>query len=220
MTNQDIEIGRRLMLITHRTGRYTEYDEAEMFLQGGGRWVQLRMKQGLDPVMADRIAALCRTYGAVFCIDDDVSLALSCSASAVHLGKNDMPVGQAKERADAAHVGAFMIGATANSFEDIREAAHQGASYIGLGPFRFTQTKQKLSPVLGVEGYKHILMQCATEGIGLPVYAIGGITEKDVPALMATGIAGIAVSGAIVQSDDPIGKTRMFLDSIASSLPE
>ena len=77
MTNQDIEIGRRLMLITHRTGRYTEYDEAEMFLQGGGRWVQLRMKQGLDPVMADRIAALCRTYGAVFCIDDDVSLALS-----------------------------------------------------------------------------------------------------------------------------------------------
>ena len=144
---RNLEIGKRLMLITHRTEHYTEYEEAEMFLQGGGRWVQLRMKQGLDLEMTKRIATLCAKYDALFCIDDDVQMALACSASAVHLGKNDMPIAEAKAIVEAANPEKpFWIGATANTFEDIKKAARQGASYIGLGPFRFTQTKQKLSP--------------------------------------------------------------------------
>ena len=216
---RNLEIGKRLMLITHRTEHYTEYEEAEMFLQGGGRWVQLRMKQGLDLEMAKRIAALCAKYDALFCIDDNVQIALACSASAVHLGKNDMPIAEAKAIVEAANPEKpFWIGATANTFEDIQNATRQGASYIGLGPFRFTQTKQKLSPVLGLDGYKHIVGKCADEGIMLPIYAIGGITEEDIPDLMRTGITGIAVSGTIVQAENPIEETQRLLQLVASHI--
>ena len=219
MTMQTIEVGMRLMLITHRTEQYTEYEEAEKFLQGGGRWVQLRMKQGLDSDMARRIAALCREYGALFCIDDDVQLALDSHASAVHLGKNDMPVARAKEVVETVcQDRTFLIGATANTFEDIQSAVRQGASYIGLGPFRFTQTKQKLSPVLGLEGYRQILSQCAEAGLQLPVYAIGGIKEEDIPDLMQTGITGIAVSGTIVQAENPVEETKRLIRLIESAL--
>ena len=110
------------------------------------------------------------------------------------------------------------LGVEHANFEDIQKAARQGASYIGLGPFRFTQTKQKLSPVLGLDGYKHIVGKCADEGIMLPIYAIGGITEEDIPDLMRTGITGIAVSGTIVQAENPIEETQRLLQLVASHI--
>ena len=96
-----------------------------------------------------------------------------------------------------------IIGGTANTFEDIREHFHASANYIGLGPFRFTTTKEKLSPVLGIDGYRRIMQQVREAGIDIPVVAIGGITSADVSALMQTGIAGIALSGAILRADNP-----------------
>ncbi len=218
MQKQLIEKGGQLMLITHPTDRYTAINEAELFLKGGGKWVQLRMKEGLDPTIAHEMAALCHANKAILCIDDDVRLALSCGADAVHLGKNDMPIAEAWGIIRAAHrENDFIVGATANTFEDIRHAASQGASYIGLGPFRFTQTKQKLSPVLGLEGYTRILQKCRDSGLTLPVFAIGGITEEDIPSLMKTGIRGIAISGTIVQAEDPTAATQRLLSIIHSN---
>lgn len=208
------------MLITHRTERLTELEEAEMFLKGGGKWVQLRMKDGIDIDIANNISSLCKEYNAIFCIDDDVRLAISCGASAVHLGKNDMPISEARRIIQTAHIdNTFIIGATANTFEDIKHAAQEGASYIGLGPFRFTETKKRLSPILGLHGYEHIMRRCKDEGLSLPVYAIGGITENDIPNLMKTGIAGIAISGTIIRADDPIEETKKLDALIESSLP-
>ena len=96
-----------------------------------------------------------------------------------------------------------VIGATANTFEDIVEHVKNGVDYIGLGPFRFTTTKQNLSPVLGLEGYREIMAKCTVAGITVPVFAIGGIEKEDVAELMETGISGIAVSGLIASSSDP-----------------
>lgn len=218
MQKQQIEKGGKLMLITHPTERFTAIDEARLFLEGGGKWVQLRMKEGLDPAVAHEMALLCHAHDAIFCIDDDVRMALDCGADAVHLGKNDMPVADAWEIVRAANRGNnFIVGATANTFEDIQHAAAQGASYIGLGPFRFTQTKQKLSPVLGLEGYSRILQKCRETGIYLPVFAIGGIGDEDIPSLLTTGIRGIAISGTIVQAEDPVAATRRLLRIIHSN---
>ena len=182
--NTTYEGSNRLMFITNRTDQYTEQQETQWVLEGGCRWIQLRMKDNPSLETARELVKLCAPYQARLCIDDDVQMALESGATAVHLGKNDMPVDQACELVHQSGKTDFLIGATANTFEDICHAARLGASYIGLGPFRFTQTKKKLSPILGLDGYKRILEQCREAGITLPVYAIGGIEIEDIPALM------------------------------------
>ena len=104
-----------------------------------------------------------------------------------------------------------IVGATANSFEDIAAAAARGADYIGLGPFRFTRTKQKLSPILGLEGYRRVMAACRDAGILLPVVAIGGITAEDIPAIMSTGVHGVAVSGGLLRAEDTCAETRRMV---------
>lgn len=213
--NTKFEGANRLMLITHQTETYTDYEEAKRFLEGGGSWVQLRQKEGLDREMAHRLAELCRQKNGVLCVDDNVDIALEIGADAVHLGKNDMPVDEAWKVVRKAHREKdFLIGATTNTFEDIRQAARSGASYIGLGPFRFTQTKKRLSPILGLEGYRRIISQCEEAGIHLPIYAIGGIELEDIPDLMKAGVYGIAISGSIIRADNPAEMTRRFLEKI------
>ena len=104
-----------------------------------------------------------------------MELVKQIGADGVHLGKLDMPIKEARERLGKD----FIIGGTANTFEDIRQHAADGADYIGCGPFRFTTTKQKLSPILGLDGYHSILTQMREKGITIPVVAIGGITRED-----------------------------------------
>ena len=148
--NTTYEGSNRLMFITNRTDQYTEQQETQWVLEGGCRWIQLRMKDNPSLETARELVKLCAPYQARLCIDDDVQMALESGATAVHLGKNDMPVDQACELVHQSGKTDFLIGATANTFEDICHAARLGASYIGLGPFRFTQTKKKLSPILGL----------------------------------------------------------------------
>lgn len=120
---------------------------------------------------------------------------------------------------DVHHGYGKIIGATANTFDDIVRAAAEGADYIGLGPFRFTETKRNLSPILGLEGYRRIAAQCRECGIALPVVAIGGITAGDIDALLATGIAGIALSGTLLRADDPAAETRKIIEILKKYKP-
>lgn len=208
----------RLMFITHRTSKYTELDEVRMVLEGGCSWIQLRMKDNLNVDTAIAVGDLITNVErkCLYCIDDDIRIALRHGAVAVHLGKEDIPVSLAWEfvAKELERDEVFYIGATANTFEDIQQAVKEGASYIGLGPFRYTETKKKLSPVLGLEGYQKIMQQCKEAGFDIPVYAIGGICLEDVGPLMQTGITGIAVSGAIINADDPVEETRRFINEI------
>ncbi len=196
-----------LQFITHRNGRYDEISGTRAVLEGGCRWVQLRMKDAPDEEVVRvgrEVERLCREYGATFLVDDRVHLVSELGADGVHLGKHDMPVSEARRLLPAGTI----IGATANTFEDIARAAAAGADYIGLGPFRFTETKRNLSPILGLEGYRTIFERCREAGITLPVVAIGGITAADVAAILATGATGIALSGALLGAEDPAEETR------------
>lgn len=207
----------RLMFITHPTDRYTELEEIKQVLEGGCTWVQLRMKGTLDLATARKAAVLCAAYSpnSVLCIDDDLSVALASGAQAVHLGKHDKPVAEAwQEIGEERKSEGFLVGATANTLEDMLRAAAAGASYIGLGPYRFTETKKNLSPVLGAEGYRKLTGAAREAGIDLPVFAIGGIRLEDVALLMETGVDGLAVSGAIAAAPDPAEATRRFLEEI------
>ena len=185
----------------------------EKALKGGCRWVQLRMKEATDEEFistAKEVGALCRKYGATFIVDDRVETVTALGADGVHLGKNDMPVAEARTLLGEKAI----IGATANTFNDIEAAARAGADYIGLGPFRFTTTKKNLSPELGTEGYRSIMKRCREAGIDLPTVAIGGITCSDIDAIMATGVTGVAISGAISRSDNPERTTHEILNKI------
>lgn len=96
----------------------------------------------------------------------------------------------------------YIIGGTSNTLEDILQHVKDKASYVGLGPYRFTTTKEKLSPILGSEGIAAIMQQLKELGISIPVVAIGGILLEDIPALQAAGVHGVAVSGLITQADN------------------
>ncbi len=203
---------KQIQFITHRNDRYGYVDGARMALEGGCKWIQLRMKGASDEEVAEaaaQIQALCREHEAVFLLDDRVELAKKLKADGVHLGKNDMPVSEARQVLGEE----FIIGGTANTFEDIQRLASQGADYIGCGPFRFTTTKEKLAPVLGLEGYRRIVEQMEAKGVSLPIVAIGGITFDDIPAIMQTGVDGIAISGAILNAADPVEEMRRMLNA-------
>ena len=93
----------------------------------------------------------------------------------------------------------------------IERLYRDGADYIGCGPFRFTTTKQKLSPILGADGYRRIVSQMKLHHITIPIVAIGGILSSDIPDVMATGVSGIAVSGAILNADSPVEEMQRFI---------
>ena len=209
-----------LQFITHFTDQYSYYDSARMALEGGCRWIQLRMKDATpDEIRSEavRIQALCREYGATFIIDDHVWAYLfslnELHADGVHLGKKDMPIAEARQILGKD----FIIGGTANTFEDVQMHYQAGADYIGCGPFRFTTTKKNLSPILGLEGYKAIVSQMKTAGINLPIVAIGGITYDDIPSIMQTGVTGIALSGTILRAENPVVETHRILEAIQNS---
>ncbi len=200
-----------LQFITHQTEEYSYLDSAKIALQGGCKWIQLRMKEALlDEVeaVALQLIPLCKTHGAFLLLDDHVELTKKLGIDGVHLGKTDMPI------AEARHIlgEEYIIGGTANTFEDVEMHYRAGADYVGIGPFRFTATKKNLSPVLGLDGYRNIISQMQQANIVLPIVAIGGITYEDIPSLMAIGVNGIAMSGSILHADDPVEETRKIIE--------
>lgn len=194
----------RLQFITHYNERYSYEDSAKIALDGGCRWIQLRIKDAEEKFleqMALRVQSMCREYGATFIIDDNVLLAKKIGADGVHLGKNDMPVAQARQILGEK----FIIGGTVNTFEDILYHLKNGTpDYFGCGPFRFTSTKKNLAPVLGFEGYRDIILKMREKGAEIPLVAIGGITKEDIPQLLECGVSGIALSGSIINAENPV----------------
>lgn len=210
----------QVQFITHFTKDITYLDSVRIALEGGCRWIQLRMKHAsTDEVRAAAAEALklCRQYGAVLILDDRVELVRQCGADGVHLGLTDMPVAEARKILPK---GQYIIGGTANTLDDIRLHAASGADYIGCGPFRFTTTKDKdkLAPTLGLNSYRQITEGMHREGITLPTVGIGGVTPEDIPALAAAGLDGIAISGSILRAEDPVAQMRRVMETAASAV--
>ena len=206
-------VRQMVQFISHYSERYSYLDSIQLALEGGCRWIQLRMKDATDDEVrpiAVEAQKLCHAYGAKFIIDDRVALVRELGADGVHLGKNDMPIREARRLLGPG----FIIGGTANTFEDAKAHYEASADYIGCGPFRFTTTKQKLAPVLGLDGYRHIIQQMRAANITIPVVAIGGITKDDIPAILQTGITGIALSGTVLRADDPIAEMKHIINII------
>ena len=203
-----------IQFISHYTDQYSHLDSIRLALEGGCRWVQLRMKDAsIQDILriGKEVRRLCDSYQATFILDDHVELVREIGADGVHLGKKDMPVAEARKTLG----NDCIIGGTANTFDDVKMHYEASANYIGCGPFRFTTTKQGLAPVLGLEGYRSIIAQMSAEGIDLPMVAIGGITAEDIPAIMQTGVSGIALSGAVLRAADPVAEMKRLTEIVA-----
>ncbi len=199
-----------VQFISHYTDRISYLESVQIALRGGCRWIQLRMKGATDEEVmpiAKACIELCRQAEAVFIIDDRVELVKTVGADGVHLGKEDMPVDKARSVLGSE----FIIGGTANTADDIRRLYSQGADYIGCGPFRHTATKERLSPILGEEGYRNIVSMMRGEGIDIPVVGIGGVTAEDMPVLCGIGLNGIALSGSILRAVDPVSEMQRVM---------
>lgn len=203
-----------LQFITHPSDKYSIAEEVQMAIEGGCQWIQLRMKDASEEEIrqtALEIIPMCQENGTFLIIDDHVSLVNDLKVSGVHLGKEDMDPLEAREILGPHAI----IGITANTADDIIKYKGKDVDYVGLGPFRFTTTKKKLAPQLGIEGYRDIVEKVRAAGVELPIVAIGGIVLDDIDALMATGINGIAMSGAIINAPDPVAYTSEVLEKLA-----
>ncbi len=205
-----------LMFITHPSDRYSIAEEVQMVLEGGCKWIQLRIKDISDEEFrqtALEIIPLCKEHEAFLVFDDRVELAMEMGVHGVHLGKNDMNPLQARETMGAEAI----IGVTANTADDILRLKGWDVDYVGLGPFRYTTTKKNLSPLLGPDGYREVVNKVREADIPLPIVAIGGITLEDIPEIMATGVNGVAVSGSIINAPNPVKYTRQLIETLNST---
>lgn len=202
-----------LQFITHPNNKYSIIDEAKMAIDGGCKWIQIRMKQATDDEIAkvvNELIPLCKEKGVILILNDRVELCKTLGVHGVHIGKNDMNPIKAREFLGAEAI----IGVTANTAEDIIALKGIDVDYVGLGPFRYTNTKDKLSPIIGLDGYKEIITKVRNAGINLPIVAIGGITIDDVEDVMKCGINGIAMSGSIINSGNPAQYTKEILKKL------
>ncbi len=170
-------------------------------LDAGCDWIQFRYKNHQEMstgYVAEKVKTLCQKYDATFIINDFVNIAKEVEADGVHLGLDDISIAEARSILGPDKI----IGGTANTLEHVLQRIYEKCDYVGLGPFRYTTTKEKLSPILGLDGYKKITETLNKQDKSIPIYAIGGIEINDVESLVEAGIYGVAVSGLITNAID------------------
>jgi len=170
----------------------------------GAEWVQLRLKKMAPKILletAKKAREITNHFQTRLIINDYYKIVKEVKADGVHLGQSDACPLEVRKSLEKWQI----IGGTANTLDDCKKLLNKKVDYIGLGPFRFTKTKEQLSPVLGEKGYLTIVEELKTD---TPIIAIGGITLNDVLDLMITGVYGIAVSGEITCDFNSISKFK------------
>ena len=188
-------------------------------LDHGATWIQLRWKEAplqAYHILAEDVRKLCTAYRATYIVNDEAAMAAAVDADGVHLGLQDTAVAEARALLGPEKI----IGGTANTILDVQQRRQEGCDYIGLGPFRFTTTKAKLSPILGAEGYREIIAELERTGAPYPpIYAIGGIQLADLPLLRSLGLYGVAISGLITEQPGLITTIYNTLNDTLTDTP-
>lgn len=200
-----------LQFITNTSSKTSVVEQIFAVIEGGCRWVQIRMKDASDEEFKNVVESVkpkCIETGTFLLLNDRVELAKELNVGGVHLGKEDMPVSKARMILGAAAV----IGVTANTFAEVAAVSNLDIDYYGIGPYAETMTKKNLAPVLGLQGIRDICYEMETKNILIPHVAVGGITLNDVLPLLESGVNGIAVSGAIANADDIVKATKDFIN--------
>ncbi len=205
----------RIQFITSETDSMSQLDVARKACEAGVKWMQYRNKNASSKKMweeALKLKVICKEFKTTLIINDNPNLTFEAGADGVHLGKEDVTVEEARNLIG----NKFIIGASCHNIDDIIQAQYDGANYVGLGPFRFTNTKNNLNPLLGTTGFEKVMSDYAKRKLTIPVYAIGGVTVDDVEFLLSIGVYGVAVSSAITASADWSVTLKSFQEKFVS----
>lgn len=217
----------RIQYITHPDENFGDLSWVHRLHAGGIRWIQVRIKEedvlrrfpqqhylAFFHEVADRMRAVTAALRMVLTINDIAEVALFSHADGLHVGQED------EHPSEPALPQDFILGGTASSEEEIDRFRGAPLTYFGLGPLRLTETKKKLKPVLGLEGYNRLLAHMRAAGVSQPVFAIGGVLPADIPALLKREVYGIAVSGAIFSTGHTLESIIAFTNEIKAYEPE
>lgn len=197
-----MQIGE-LQVITQDLENRSHLEQVVALCEGGIDWIQLRLKTQTDDeafCIVKEALSICKAYNCKVILNDRVDIAAKLEVDGVHLGKSDMPLAEARKILG----GSKIIGATANTIEDLKLIEKEGiANYIGLGPFRFTETKKNLAEILPFSVFKN-----SKEYTQIPIVAIGGINSVDIAQLVEADIHGVAVSSSIVKQKNVAESAR------------
>lgn len=199
--------------ITQETVNFTHQECALRALKGGVKWIQLRVKDKTEKevlAIAKEVKTLCNQYDAQLIINDYLEIAKELDLDGIHLGMTDTSTKVAREVLGKSKI----IGGTANTLDHILYHYENGVDYVGVGPYRFTSTKDNLSPILGLDGYGEVLTELEKRSISLPVVAIGGIQIEDFQDIFTAGIHGIALASVINLATDPVVKSEEVMNEI------
>lgn len=201
----------KLQYISQGNTRQEQELHIRKALDNGIKWVQVRWKNAPENELINLCEIskqLCSEYHSVCIINDHVQIAKEIDADGVHLGLNDSSIEEARLILGENKI----IGGTANTLSDVIRRINETCDYIGLGPLRFTTTKEKLSPVLGFEGYRNIVEGLKDKSIEIPkIFAIGGVASEDILPLQQIGVYGVAVSGLITRQPAIINELKKVM---------
>lgn len=198
-----------LYAVTDRSWLGTEslYSQVKKAIDGGVTFVQLREKELAQEAFykeALEIQALCREKNIPFVINDNVALAKKIDADGVHVGQEDMEVGDVRSLLGPDKI----IGVSAHSVEEALLAEKRGADYLGVGAAFSTNSKKDVSCI------SHKTIRDICQAVQIPVIAIGGINETNIEELKGTGICGVAVISAIFAKKDITGAARTLRNRV------
>lgn len=198
----------KLQYISQGSTRQEQELNIRKALDNGIKWIQVRWKNAPENELislCEISKQLCSEYQSVCIINDHVLLAKNIDADGVHLGLNDGSIEEARLILGKNKI----IGGTANTLSDVLQRINESCDYIGLGPLRFTSTKEKLSPILEFEGYQEIINHLQEKSTEIPkIFAIGGVTLEDLIFLQQIGIYGVSVSGQITSQPSIINEFK------------
>lgn len=208
-----------LQFITNTKSRASVTDQIHDAIEGGCRWIQIRMKEASDEEIKQvffDIRDKAKETESIIIINDRVELAKELGpegVSGVHLGKMDMAPAKARLVLGPEAI----IGVTVNSLDDAKALKGLDIDYAGIGPFAYTETKENLAPVLGAPGIAEICKYIEGENMEIAKVAVGGIKLNDVQTILKTGVNGLAVSGAIANAEKIADATQAFIAELPMS---
>ena len=188
---------------------WTVPDLAAAYFDGGARLVQLRAPGAASGVLegwCDAVVARASGYGATVIVNDRADVARVSGAAGVHLGQDDLPVGDARKIVGESGV----VGLSTHSADQIRDALTSPVTYVAVGPVARTETKNTGYRPVGVE----LVREAAGRAGATPVVAIGGITLERAPEVLAAGAAAVAVVGDLLAGGRPTARVRAYVDGL------
>ncbi|WP_269474729.1 thiamine phosphate synthase [Paenibacillus sp. URB8-2] len=152
--------------------------------------------------LARELQGICRSHSVPFIVNDDIDLAIAIDADGVHVGQDDEPAQALREQLGSRKI----IGVSAHTPEEVRQAIADGADYLGIGPVYPTASKDDARPVQGTI----LIGNLRKEGVSIPLVGIGGITADNASPVLAAGADGISVISAIAGADHPEAAAAAF----------